>query len=122
MRRRRPGEVIKGSAAGGKRQDGGVGAGVALALLPPSSRPWPGAAGRAEACPPLESKRQAGPEERRREAAEAASTARAIASRMPNIKIFSGSSHQDLSQKIADRLGLELGKVVTKKFSNQETW
>uniref|UniRef100_A0A8C6Y1J3 ribose-phosphate diphosphokinase n=1 Tax=Naja naja TaxID=35670 RepID=A0A8C6Y1J3_NAJNA len=40
---------------------------------------------------------------------------------MPNIKIFSGSSHQDLSQKIADRLGLELGKVVTKKFSNQET-
>uniref|UniRef100_A0A8C1WDK2 Ribose-phosphate pyrophosphokinase 1 n=2 Tax=Cyprininae TaxID=2743694 RepID=A0A8C1WDK2_CYPCA len=41
--------------------------------------------------------------------------------RMPNIKIFSGSSHPDLSQKIADRLGLELGKVVTKKFSNQET-
>ncbi|XP_064319205.1 ribose-phosphate pyrophosphokinase 3-like [Phalacrocorax carbo] len=41
---------------------------------------------------------------------------------MPNIKIFSGSSHQDLSQKIADLLGLELGKVVTKKFSNQETW
>uniref|UniRef100_A0A8C2LUU5 ribose-phosphate diphosphokinase n=1 Tax=Cricetulus griseus TaxID=10029 RepID=A0A8C2LUU5_CRIGR len=40
---------------------------------------------------------------------------------MPNIKIFSGSSHQDLSQKIADLLGLELGKVVTKKFSNQET-
>uniref|UniRef100_A0A674MPF8 Phosphoribosyl pyrophosphate synthetase 1B n=2 Tax=Tetraodontidae TaxID=31031 RepID=A0A674MPF8_TAKRU len=40
---------------------------------------------------------------------------------MPNIKIFSGSSHADLSQKIADRLGLELAKVVTKKFSNQET-
>ncbi|KAL1787684.1 interferon alpha/beta receptor 1 [Sigmodon hispidus] len=40
-------------------------------------------------------------------------------STMPNIKIF--SSHQDLSQKIADCLGLELGKVVTKKFSNQET-
>ncbi|KAL1783434.1 ribose-phosphate pyrophosphokinase 1 [Sigmodon hispidus] len=40
---------------------------------------------------------------------------------MPNIKIFSGSSHQELSQKIADRLGLELGKVVTKKFNNQET-
>ena len=39
---------------------------------------------------------------------------------MPNIKIFSGSSHQDLSQKIAD-LGLELGKLVTKKSSNQET-
>uniref|UniRef100_A0AAV2MJT4 ribose-phosphate diphosphokinase n=1 Tax=Knipowitschia caucasica TaxID=637954 RepID=A0AAV2MJT4_KNICA len=41
--------------------------------------------------------------------------------KMPNIKVFSGSSHLDLSQKIADRLGLELAKVVTKKFSNQET-
>ncbi|CAD7693816.1 unnamed protein product [Nyctereutes procyonoides] len=41
---------------------------------------------------------------------------------MPNMKIFSGSSHQDLSQKIADRLGLELGKVVTKKCSHQETY
>ncbi|CAN0413348.1 unnamed protein product [Lampetra fluviatilis] len=40
---------------------------------------------------------------------------------MPNIKVFSGSSHPDLSQRVADRLGLELGKVVTKKFSNQET-
>ncbi|XP_040824648.1 ribose-phosphate pyrophosphokinase 1-like isoform X1 [Ochotona curzoniae] len=40
---------------------------------------------------------------------------------MLNIIIFSGSSHQDLSQKIVDHLGLELGKVVTKKFSNQET-
>ncbi|VFV33650.1 ribose-phosphate pyrophosphokinase 2 [Lynx pardinus] len=40
---------------------------------------------------------------------------------MPNIVLFSGSSHQDLSQRVADRLGLELGKVVTKKFSNQET-
>ncbi|CAD7671565.1 unnamed protein product [Nyctereutes procyonoides] len=39
---------------------------------------------------------------------------------MPNIVLFSGSSHQDLSQRVADRLGLELGKVVTKKFSNQE--
>uniref|UniRef100_A0A8C9ACI0 ribose-phosphate diphosphokinase n=1 Tax=Prolemur simus TaxID=1328070 RepID=A0A8C9ACI0_PROSS len=39
---------------------------------------------------------------------------------MPNIKIFSGSSNQDLSQKTADCLGLELGKVVTKKFGNQE--
>lgn len=48
--------------------------------------------------------------------------ARGTIQKMPNIKIFSGSSHQDLSQKIADRLGLELGKVVTKKFSNQETW
>ncbi|KAL4663781.1 hypothetical protein H8957_013541 [Semnopithecus entellus] len=40
---------------------------------------------------------------------------------MPNIVLFSGSSHQDQSQRVADRLGLELGKVVTKKFSNQET-
>ncbi|XP_002730472.1 ribose-phosphate pyrophosphokinase 1 [Saccoglossus kowalevskii] len=40
---------------------------------------------------------------------------------MPNIKLFSGSSHADLAQKIADRLGIELSKVVTKKFSNQET-
>ena len=35
-----------------------------------------------------------------------------------NIKIFS-SSHQDLSQKTAALLGLELGKAVTMKFSNQ---
>ncbi|XP_053716320.1 ribose-phosphate pyrophosphokinase 1-like [Synchiropus splendidus] len=40
---------------------------------------------------------------------------------MPNIKVFSGSSNPQLSQKIADRLGLQLGKVVSKKFSNQET-
>ena len=40
---------------------------------------------------------------------------------MPNIKIFSGNSHQGSSQKIADCLGLGLSKVVTKKFSNQET-
>lgn len=33
--------------------------------------------------------------------------------------VFCGSSHQDLSQKVVDRLGLELGKVVTKMFSNQ---
>lgn len=42
--------------------------------------------------------------------------------RMPNIKIFSGSSHPDLAQKIVDRLGIDIGKVVTKKFSNLETW
>uniref|UniRef100_A0A8C3TLC6 ribose-phosphate diphosphokinase n=1 Tax=Catharus ustulatus TaxID=91951 RepID=A0A8C3TLC6_CATUS len=45
----------------------------------------------------------------------------ALAPAMPNIVLFSGSSHHDLSQRVADRLGLELGKVVTKKFSNQET-
>lgn len=45
-----------------------------------------------------------------------------IQSRMPNIKVFSGSSHPDLAQRIVDRLGIDLGKVVTKKFSNLETW
>lgn len=45
-----------------------------------------------------------------------------LSSRMPNIKIFSGSSHPDLAQRIVDRLGIDLGKVVTKKFSNLETW
>ena len=42
--------------------------------------------------------------------------------KMPNIKIFSGSSHIDLARRIVDRLGIEVGKVVTKKFSNLETW
>lgn len=41
-------------------------------------------------------------------------------SRMPNIKVFSGSSHTELAQRICDRLGIEQGKVVTKKFSNGE--
>lgn len=45
-----------------------------------------------------------------------------LQSRMPNIKVFSGSSHPDLAQRIVDRLGIETGKVVTKKFSNLETW
>ncbi|XP_037047512.1 ribose-phosphate pyrophosphokinase 1 isoform X3 [Bradysia coprophila] len=44
-----------------------------------------------------------------------------IQSRMPNIKVFSGTSHPDLAQRIVDRLGIDLGKVVTKKFSNLET-
>ena len=41
--------------------------------------------------------------------------------RMPNIKVFGGSSHPDLTKLICTRLGLEPGKVVTKKFSNRET-
>ncbi|XP_053611589.1 ribose-phosphate pyrophosphokinase 2-like [Plodia interpunctella] len=41
--------------------------------------------------------------------------------RMPNIKVFTGSSHPDLAQKIASRLGLNIGKATTKKFSNKET-
>ncbi|KMQ95092.1 math and lrr domain-containing protein [Lasius niger] len=40
---------------------------------------------------------------------------------MPNIKVFSGTSHPDLAQRIVDRLGIDIGKVVTKKFSNLET-
>jgi len=40
---------------------------------------------------------------------------------MPNIKIFSGSSHPDLAQRIVDRLGLRLGTVEAGKFSNKET-
>ncbi|XP_059468870.1 ribose-phosphate pyrophosphokinase 1 isoform X1 [Neocloeon triangulifer] len=44
-----------------------------------------------------------------------------LQSRMPNIKVFSGSSHLDLAQRVVDRLGIDLGKVVTKKFSNLET-
>lgn len=41
--------------------------------------------------------------------------------RMPNIKVFSGSSHPDLAKKTVERLGIDLGKAVLKKFSNQET-
>ncbi|XP_030766112.1 ribose-phosphate pyrophosphokinase 1 isoform X2 [Sitophilus oryzae] len=44
-----------------------------------------------------------------------------LTGRMPNIKVFSGSSHPDLTQRIVDRLGIDIGKVVTKKFSNLET-
>ena len=40
---------------------------------------------------------------------------------MPNIKVFSGSSHPELSLRIVERLGISLGKNVLKKFSNQET-
>ncbi|KAA0186198.1 Ribose-phosphate pyrophosphokinase [Fasciolopsis buskii] len=36
---------------------------------------------------------------------------------MPNIRIFSGSSNQDLAQKIADKIGIRLGKVTSRKFS-----
>ena len=37
------------------------------------------------------------------------------------LKFFAGSSHPDLTQKLCDRLGINTGKVVTKKFSNLET-
>ncbi|XP_047362978.1 ribose-phosphate pyrophosphokinase 1 isoform X2 [Vespa velutina] len=49
------------------------------------------------------------------------SRGRLLCSRMPNIKVFSGTSHPDLAQRIVDRLGIDIGKVVTKKFSNLET-
>ncbi|KAB1276377.1 Ribose-phosphate pyrophosphokinase 2 [Camelus dromedarius] len=39
---------------------------------------------------------------------------------MPSVVLFCGSSRQGLSRKVEDRLGLELDKVVSKKFSNQE--
>ena len=40
---------------------------------------------------------------------------------MPNVKVFSGSSNVELAQRIVDRLGIKLGKVLAGKFSNQET-
>jgi len=40
---------------------------------------------------------------------------------MPNIKVFSGSSHPALAQKICDRLGITHANVVAKKFANGET-
>ena len=49
--------------------------------------------------------------------AEEASSAR----KMPNIKIFGGSSHPELAKLVAERLGLDLGKTKLKKFSNHET-
>ncbi|CAG8651963.1 910_t:CDS:2 [Gigaspora margarita] len=40
---------------------------------------------------------------------------------MHNIVLFGGSSHPDLADKIASRLGLPLGRVTLSKFSNKET-
>uniref|UniRef100_A0A668AJ10 ribose-phosphate diphosphokinase n=1 Tax=Myripristis murdjan TaxID=586833 RepID=A0A668AJ10_9TELE len=40
---------------------------------------------------------------------------------MANIKVFSGSSHPELSRRIAAGLGTQLGTVVTTKFNNGET-
>lgn len=41
--------------------------------------------------------------------------------RMPNIKVFTGSAHPEIAKKIVSRLGLDLGRATTKKFSNKET-
>ncbi|XP_023938772.1 ribose-phosphate pyrophosphokinase 2-like [Bicyclus anynana] len=43
------------------------------------------------------------------------------APKMPNIKVFSGTSHPDLAKLIVGRLGLDLGRATLKKFSNKET-
>ena len=40
---------------------------------------------------------------------------------MPNIKIFSGNSHNELAAKVAQRLNMEVSKSLTKKFANKET-
>uniref|UniRef100_A0A0K0CVA4 ribose-phosphate diphosphokinase n=1 Tax=Angiostrongylus cantonensis TaxID=6313 RepID=A0A0K0CVA4_ANGCA len=39
--------------------------------------------------------------------------------KMPNIKVFSGSSHRDLAQRICERLQLDVAKASLKKFSNR---
>ena len=39
-----------------------------------------------------------------------------------NLLLHLGTSHPDLTAKLCDRLGISMGKVVTKKFSNMETW
>ena len=41
--------------------------------------------------------------------------------KMPNIKVFGGSSHPELSKLICERLGISLGRCTLKKFSNKET-
>ncbi|CCG83349.1 Ribose-phosphate pyrophosphokinase 3 [Taphrina deformans PYCC 5710] len=40
---------------------------------------------------------------------------------MNSIKIFAGNSHPELAQRVAEKIGIELGKVVVLKYSNQET-
>uniref|UniRef100_A0AC35F5H4 Ribose-phosphate diphosphokinase n=1 Tax=Panagrolaimus sp. PS1159 TaxID=55785 RepID=A0AC35F5H4_9BILA len=40
---------------------------------------------------------------------------------MPNIKVFSGSSHRDLTEKICECLQIDISKAVLRKFSNKET-
>jgi len=38
------------------------------------------------------------------------------------LKVFSGSSNPELAAKIAKKLGVELGSVTIKRFSDQEIW
>ena len=42
-----------------------------------------------------------------------------IQTRMPNIKVFSGSSHRGLTEKIGERLQIDVSKAALKKFSNR---
>lgn len=41
--------------------------------------------------------------------------------RMPNIKVFTGTSHPEIAKMIAAKLGLNLARATTKQFSNKET-
>ncbi|KAI5846589.1 phosphoribosyltransferase-like protein [Morchella snyderi] len=38
-----------------------------------------------------------------------------------SIKLLSGNSHPELAKKVADRLGIELTKILVLQYSNQET-
>jgi ribose-phosphate pyrophosphokinase len=40
---------------------------------------------------------------------------------MRQTKVFAGSSHPELSQLVANKLGLSLAECTLKKFSNKET-
>jgi ribose-phosphate pyrophosphokinase len=40
---------------------------------------------------------------------------------MRQTKVFAGSSHPELSQLVANKLGLSLAECILKKFSNKET-
>ena len=38
-----------------------------------------------------------------------------------SIKLLTGNSHPDLAKLVADRLGIELTKIMVLQYSNQET-
>lgn len=38
-----------------------------------------------------------------------------------SIKLLTGNSHPDLAKSVADRLGIELTKIMVLQYSNQET-
>ncbi|KAL0870460.1 hypothetical protein ABMA27_005455 [Loxostege sticticalis] len=41
--------------------------------------------------------------------------------RMPDMKVFTGTSHPEIAKMIVARLGIPLGRATTKYFSNKET-